>query len=114
MKNFKGWVYTVALNIARDYIRLHKRRREQVLDEKRESIDGDDPLKNSEDAEIKRKILNALKKLNIKYRAVFTLRDIQGMSYQEISKALNIEEGTVKSRLNRARLRLARELEGNL
>ncbi|GAG99350.1 unnamed protein product, partial [marine sediment metagenome] len=46
--------------------------------------------------------------------AVFTLRDIQGMSYQEISKALNIEEGTVKSRLNRARLRLARELEGNL
>lgn len=114
MKNFKGWVYTVALNLARDYIRLHKRRREQVLDEKRESIDGDDPLKNSEDAEIKRKILNALKKLNIKYRAVFTLRDIQGMSYQEISKALNIEEGTVKSRLNRARLRLARELEGNL
>jgi len=70
MKNFKGWVYTVALNIARDYIRLHKRRREQVLDEKRESIDGDDPLKNSEDAEIKRKILNALKKLNIKYKPV--------------------------------------------
>lgn len=113
MKNFKGWIYTVALNLARDYIRLRKRRREEVLNEEKEKMQGSDPLKKSEDAEIKRKILNALKKLNAKYRAVFTLRDIEGMTYQEISKVLNIEEGTVKSRLNRARLQLAHELKGN-
>lgn len=114
MKNFKGWVYTVTLNLARDYIRLHKRRREELLDEKREKTGGIDLLNNSANEEIKRKILKALKKLNKKYRAVFTLRDIEGMTYQEISKTLSIEKGTVKSRLNRARLRLTRELEGTL
>ena len=111
MKNFKGWVYTVALNIARDYIRVNKRRNEVVLDERKGNTEENDPLRKSECAEIKRKILSALKKLNIKYRAVFTLRDIEGLSYQEISEALKIEEGTVKSRLNRARLQLAHELE---
>ena len=114
MKNFKGWIYTVALNIARDYIRLHRRRKEEELDEKRQKIKELDLSKKSENEELKRKIIKAMKKLNIKYRAVFALRDIQGMSYHEISEALNIEEGTVKSRLNRARLRLARELEGNI
>lgn len=112
MKNFKGWIYTVALNLARDYIRMKKRRRENVLDEKKEHTDSKDPLKFAENEELKRKILKAMKKLNVKYRAVFTLRDIQGMSYQEIAKALNIGEGTVKSRLNRARISIARELEG--
>ncbi len=112
MKNFKGWIYTVALNLARDYLRTRKRRKETVLHGSRERAGGLDPLKQSENGEIKRKILEAMKKLNVKYRAVFALRDIQGMSYEEIAKALNIEEGTVKSRLNRARLQLARELEG--
>jgi RNA polymerase sigma-70 factor (ECF subfamily) len=112
MKNFKGWLYTVALNLSRDYLRMSKRRREKVLDERRENIDERDPSKLSESSELRRKVLKAMKKLNVKYRAVFTLRDIQGMSYQEIAKALNIEEGTVKSRLNRARISIARELEG--
>jgi len=111
MKNFKGWIYTVALNIARDYIRVNKRRNEVVLDERKGNTEENEPLRKSEGAEIKRKILSALKKLNIKYRAVFTLRDIEGLSYQEISEALKIEEGTVKSRLNRARLQLAHELK---
>ncbi len=114
MKNFRGWIYTVALNLARDYLRLRRRRQEIVLDEKRERTSRGDLLKNSENAEIRKKILDAMKKLNVKYRAVFTLRDIQGMSYEAIAKALRIREGTVKSRLNRARLRIARELEGNL
>jgi RNA polymerase sigma-70 factor (ECF subfamily) len=114
MKNFKGWIYTVALNLARDYLRMKKRRRETELEGKREHGKGDDPLKHSENEELRRKILKAMKKLNAKYRAVFALRDIQGLSYEEIAKVLNIEEGTVKSRLNRARLQLARELEGVL
>lgn len=111
MKNFKGWIYTVALNLARDYLRMRKRRGETALEGKRVQDGGNDPLKDSQNEELRRKILKAMKKLNVKYRAVFALRDIQGLSYEEIAKALNIEEGTVKSRLNRARLQLARELE---
>lgn len=111
MKNFKGWIYTVALNLARDYLRMRKRRGETVLEGKRVQDGGNDPLKDSQNEELRRNILKAMKKLNVKYRAVFALRDIQGLSYEEIARALNIEEGTVKSRLNRARLQLARELE---
>jgi RNA polymerase sigma-70 factor (ECF subfamily) len=111
MQNFKGWIYTVALNLSRDYLRMRKRRNETELDGNRERDKGNNPMKNTENEEIRRKVLKAMKKLNTKYRAVFALRDIQGMSYEEIAKALNIEEGTVKSRLNRARLQLARELE---
>lgn len=111
MKNFKGWIYTVALNLARDYLRMRKRRKETALEGKRDLGGRSNPLKDSENEELRRKILKAMKRLNVKYRAVFALRDIQGMSYEEIAKALNIEEGTVKSRLNRARLQLARELQ---
>ena len=115
MKNFKGWIYTVALNLGRDYIRLHKRRHEEEFNEMTGKAPvRNDPLENTQNEEIKKKILIAANRLNPKYRAVFMLRDIEGMTYDEISKILNIEKGTVKSRLNRARLKLARVLEGNL
>lgn len=114
MENFKGWVYTVSLNLARDYIRLKKRKKEVMLNENINKSSDCNPLKNSEKKEAKRKILKAMKKLSSKYRAVFTLRDIEGLSYEEISKTLNLKEGTVKSRLNRARIKLAQELEGKI
>jgi RNA polymerase sigma-70 factor (ECF subfamily) len=114
MKNFKGWVYTVSLNLARDYLRLRKRKKEVTLNENINRSTNCNPLKNSEKKEAKRKILKAMKKLSSKYRAVFTLRDIEGMSYEEISKILNLKQGTVKSRLNRARVKLAQELEGKI
>ncbi len=48
-------------------------------------------------------ILNALNKLNIKHRTILLLSDLEGFSYEEISKILNIPTGTVRSRLHRAR-----------
>ncbi len=110
MKNFRGWVYTVTLNVARDYLRMHKRKQEVVFDETNGKSQQDDPFRSYENDEIKRMILDALNKLSDKYRRVFVLRDIEGLSYQEISENLRIREGTVKSRLNRARLQIADSL----
>jgi len=114
MRNFRGWVYTVTLNVARDYLRMNKRRRETVFDNSNGIRKDNDPLKKYEKAELKRMVLDSLNKISDKYKRVFVLRDIEGLSYEEISKTLRIREGTVKSRLNRARLRLARELKGKI
>ena len=56
-------------------------------------------------------IRNAVDKLSEKFKAVIVLRDIQGLSYEDISEIINVPIGTVKSRINRARLQLQVELK---
>ena len=55
-------------------------------------------------------IRNAIDQLSEKFRIVIVLRDIQGLSYEDISAIINVPIGTVKSRINRARLQLQVEL----
>ena len=71
-----------------------------------------DPLVVAQDKEVGRIAMQALLKLDEPQRAVVVLRDIEGMSYAEISEALEIELGTVKSRLSRARENLRQILQG--
>ena len=56
-------------------------------------------------------IQNAIDKLSPKFKQVIILRDIQGFSYEEVAEIVNIPLGTVKSRVNRARLRLQEDLK---
>ncbi len=64
----------------------------------------------SQQAEVKAEIDNALMELDDKYRLVFILRDIQGLSVRETAEAMNLTESTVKVRLLRARLALRERL----
>lgn len=123
--NFEGrshistWLYRIAMNEA--LMVLRKRKPEFVsTDEQVEDEDGvREPLQISDWcclpekellAEETRKFLNdAVQKLSTGLRAVFTLRDIEGLSIRETALALNLTETTVKTRLLRARLKL-REL----
>lgn len=123
--NFEGrshistWLYRIAMNEA--LMVLRKRKPEFVsTDEEVEDEDGvREPLQISDWcclpekellAEETRKFLNdAVQKLSTALRAVFTLRDIEGLSIKETALALNLTESTVKTRLLRARLKL-REL----
>lgn len=73
-----------------------------------------DPALAAQNAEISRIIQLAIAKLDEPQRAVVVLRDFEQMSYAEISKALEIELGTVKSRLSRARANLREMLEAVL
>ena len=56
-------------------------------------------------------IRNAVDQLSEKFKAVIVLRDIQGLSYEDISEIINVPIGTVKSRINRARIQLQVELK---
>ena len=59
---------------------------------------------------IEKKIQAAIQRLPLHFRTVTILRDIQELSYEEISKIVDVPLGTVKSRINRARIQLQKEL----
>lgn len=114
--NFSTWIYTIALNLARSELR--KRRRRQFFslnsslseDSSTEGFDLPDskanPAEFLEQTELGRAIHKAIDQLPIKYRTVIVLRDIEELSYEQIGEILACPTGTIKSRVNRARLRL--------
>ena len=68
-------------------------------------------FEDDEDAGISGEILQkCLNNLDNEFRNIIILRDIQELSYEEISKIVNVPLGTVKSRINRARIQLRKEL----
>jgi RNA polymerase sigma-70 factor (ECF subfamily) len=79
------------------------------------SEDGSpDPARLAIDKEMRELVLEALARLDNEHRAIVVLRDIEGMSYIDISETLEIEMGTVKSRLSRARSLLREVFEAML
>ena len=112
---FGTWLYRIAINHIKDYLRKKTRTREISLDQVKEpSIMPEDEILSAEkelDEEQKRVILHKLiDTLPEKSRLIISLRDIQGLSYKEISGVLNISMGTADSRLFRARKKLRERL----
>jgi RNA polymerase sigma-70 factor (ECF subfamily) len=114
---FSTWIYTIAGNLAKTELRRRKRRKlfsihkDSVTDKEIELPDiNTDPEKNVNTALTEKVIHKAIANLPPKFRQVIILRDIQGFSYEEISSVIKVPLGTVKSRVNRARLRLQEEL----
>ena len=70
-----------------------------------------DPHRDLERRNIQKRVDEEIKKLPVVFREVVVLRDVQELSYEEISEILKIPLGTVKSRVNRARLRLQKRLK---
>lgn len=107
------WVYTIALNLARNELR--RRKRVQFLD----IADFSNRLKAPEEkvdnsSKLSAILDKAVRKLPEKYRQAFVLRDIDQMSYEEIAQILAVPLGTVKSRVNRARNMLKNMLKPNM
>lgn len=69
-----------------------------------------DPLQSIEQSEFRQVVWQALQELAEEHRVIIVLRDIHGYSYEEIAQILNLNSGTVKSRLNRARKALREKL----
>jgi RNA polymerase sigma-70 factor (ECF subfamily) len=114
----KTWVYRVALNHCRE--RLSRLRpRWQSIGEPGESgaLTLADPARGPEDlavaAEEGRRVSGALAKLQPAFREAVILRDIEGLSYQEIAEVLRVRVGTVRSRIARGRDQLRTLLESD-
>tara|TARA_B110000438_G_scaffold56322_1_gene56481 strand:- start:20 stop:610 length:591 start_codon:yes stop_codon:yes gene_type:complete len=115
---FSTWLYTIAKNLANTELRKRKQRKVTLLsritkDDKPYDIPADQPGTDQEiQSDIVNKIIRkAVNELSEKFKTVIVLRDIQELSYDEISSIVEIPIGTVKSRINRARLQLQVELK---
>ena len=113
---FSTWLYTIVVNLSRNRLKQLRTRSHHEglsMDEPVLREDGilhlevasDDPPVDErlEQKELQRKVQDCVRALDEEYREVVVLRDINGFSYGEIRDMLRIPEGTVKSRLSRAR-----------
>jgi RNA polymerase sigma-70 factor (ECF subfamily) len=108
--NFMAWAWRVARNLLIDAHRRSRREREAAwLDPEILDIlpSSDDPGQQTERKQRLSMIATALRQLNEELAELILLRDFAGLSYQEMAEGLGLPLGTVKSRLNRARLELA-------
>ena len=102
---FSTWIYRVTYNVCLDRIRKTKRRTHELLNER--IVDGGPtPQSALEDSERALIIKDAINSLPPDQKTAIVMRDIDGFSYDEISEVLSCSLGTVKSRINRARLKL--------
>jgi len=114
---FYPWIATIARNLALNQIKRFERERpisefDDLLVEKIESPSN--PLDEFVEHENERRLFKSIMSLPIQYRTVFILRTMEDLSYEEISKYLNISVGTVDSRLHRARGKLVEMLKDSL
>jgi RNA polymerase sigma-70 factor (ECF subfamily) len=108
---FSTWVYTIAMNLGRNELRKRKKVRFfSLFDRNNNPIEVEDSQAEHSGA-LGVIIDRAVKKLPLRYREAFVLRDLQELSYEEIGEVLNVPVGTVKSRVNRARTLLKDELK---
>ncbi len=107
-KSFTSWVFAVSRNYCIDYWRKNRKYLDNSQ-ELNENIGSGQPspeenlIRESEIAVLRKRIAC----LEPDLRLILILRDIHDLSYQEIAERFSIPEGTVKSRINRARLKLA-------
>ena len=117
ISEFSTWIFTIASNLAKTELRKRKRRKVSYLSQIGiEEKDFDIPVEDTTDEETvgeytESQIQDAIQSLQLHFRTALILRDIEELSYEEISKILDVPLGTIKSRINRARLQLQEKLK---
>lgn len=118
--SLRTWMYRIATNQAKNRIKYLNRRRAGQQDSLDDHADESSflplgepvprPDRAAEGAEMERVVAAALAALDPEHREVLVLRDIEGLAYDEIAEVLGLAEGTVKSRLFRARYALKQRI----
>ena len=124
-QRFSGWLATIATNVAISELR---RRRAQKRDQRSLSLDApiagtddlyldppgreQDPAHRAHDREFAARVRAAVRELPEEFRVPVVLRDMDGLSYEDIAAALGVPPGTVRSRIHRGRLLLQDLLKG--
>ena len=118
--NFSTWIFTIAGNLAKSELRRRKRWRFLSLDTNNgydknfELPDlGMAPDRKTAVKLLDENVQKAIDVLQPKYKEAIILRDIEGMSYRQIAEITDVPVGTVKSRVNRGRMKLQKKLRGH-
>ncbi|MEO7933663.1 MAG: sigma-70 family RNA polymerase sigma factor [Chthoniobacterales bacterium] len=119
--SFYTWVHSIGVNMTINFLKKRGRRFHMSLDDIDSGIQNDkefleltassNPVRDNDLMELQQRLNMAMQKLSNEHRAVVTMFDIQGMPHAEISKILNVSEGTVRSRLFYAHRQLQNYLE---
>jgi RNA polymerase sigma factor (sigma-70 family) len=119
--SFYTWIHSIAVNMTLNFLKKRGRRYNLSLDDVDASIQNDkefleltqtsSPVREADLSELQKRLNEAMMKLSDEHRAVVTMFHIQGMPHAEISKILNVSEGTVRSRLFYANRQLQNYLE---
>lgn len=116
--SFATWLYRIAANACRDELRKRQRRRSVSMDEMIEASPANIPVAAGEYSpeetvqrhETQLRVQECLNRLSDDHRLILVMREIQGLSYEEIAGMLDCSLGTVKSRISRARNALKERL----
>lgn len=121
---FSTWAYRLTTNVCIDYLRKEKKNNNVPLfteDDEGEETELQipderySPEQKMEQEQLRQSVEQAMNSLDPQYRQILTLRELGGLSYDEIARQLELKEGTVKSRIARAREHMRRLLtaDGN-
>lgn len=116
-RKFSTWIYTIASNLLKNEYRNRARRRETAFSDLRRETgpsggpsrpiefesDGPDPERSAYRHELRDAISQAIEQMDDHHRIPFVMREVDDRTYEEISEAIGVPVGTVKSRLFRAR-----------
>jgi len=118
--SFFTWLYRIVTNLSIDLMRKPSRRETELRDwpERSEEldvpfmsrVDGSDPYDAVRRQEIAERIQQELRELPAYHRGVIVMREVHGMSYEEMAEAMGVSKGTIMSRLFHARQKLQRAL----
>lgn len=111
--SFSTWLYRITINVCTDFLRKKNKAVLISMEQGAASNDNQQGIQVEEEApgpeelaekkQLKKLVREAMDSLSDEHRQVLILRDIMDLSYKEIANTLNLNEGTIKSRINRAR-----------
>lgn len=105
--SFSTWIYRIAVHVCSHHLRKRRLDTTELDEEQADWEGGHDPEEAALSSELQRRVREAIGQLPYKLRVVVVLRDLHGLSYEEMAQVLGCPIGTIRSRLHYATQRLA-------